>query len=152
MKTELVKSKSSHIANDGQSISKSWCRSTSGVHGQILIALWQLRPCFRGTPSLTIGRFCLLYMLLALASVVVLGSESLGTRDHILLSQMWDFPFPRLLRLAGSRWRHSTPPPHGCTELVRQIFVKFSTDKFNKSLSANLICTLQWFFKCLKAE
>jgi hypothetical protein len=32
--------------------------------------------------------FCLLYMLLALASVVFLGSESLGTRDHILLSQI----------------------------------------------------------------
>jgi hypothetical protein len=52
-------------------------------------------------------------MLLALASAVFLGSESLGTRDHILLSQIWDFPFRRLLRLAGSRWRYSTPPPHG---------------------------------------
>jgi hypothetical protein len=53
---------------------------------------------------------CLLYMLLVLASVVFLGSESLGTRDHILLSQIWDFPFRRLLRLAGSRWRYLTPP------------------------------------------
>jgi hypothetical protein len=44
-------------------------------------------------------------------------SESLGTRDHILLSQIWDFPFRRLLRLAGSRWRYSTPPPHGCMRL-----------------------------------
>jgi hypothetical protein len=52
-------------------------------------------------------------MLLALASAIFLGSESLGTRDHILLSQIWDFPFRRLLRLAGSRWRYSTPPPHG---------------------------------------
>jgi hypothetical protein len=34
------------------------------------------------------GRVCLLYMLLALASTVFLGSESLGTRDHILLSQI----------------------------------------------------------------
>jgi hypothetical protein len=24
-----------------------------------------------------------------------------------------DFPFRRLLRLAGSRWRYSTPPPNG---------------------------------------
>jgi hypothetical protein len=23
------------------------------------------------------------------------------------------FPFRRLLRLAGLRWRHSNPPPHG---------------------------------------
>jgi hypothetical protein len=48
----------------------------------------------------------------ALASVVFLRSESLGTRDHILLSQIWDFPFRRLLRVAGSRWRYSNPPPH----------------------------------------
>jgi hypothetical protein len=62
------------------------------------------------------GLVCLLYMLLALASAVFLGSESLGPRDHILLSQTRDFPFRRLLRLAGSRWRYSTPPPH--SELI----------------------------------
>jgi hypothetical protein len=50
-------------------------------------------------------------VLLALASVVFLGSESLWTRNHILLSQILDFPFRRLLRLAGSRWKYSTPPP-----------------------------------------
>jgi hypothetical protein len=33
--------------------------------------------------SLTRGRFCRLQLLLALASAVILGSESLGTRDHI---------------------------------------------------------------------
>jgi hypothetical protein len=43
---------------------------------------------------------------------------SLGTRDHILLSQIWDFPFRRLLRLAGSRWRYSTPLPHVCLQLL----------------------------------
>jgi hypothetical protein len=47
-----------------------------------------------------------------LDSVVVLGSESRGTRDHILLSQIRDFPFRRLLRLVRLRWRYSTPPPH----------------------------------------
>jgi hypothetical protein len=36
-------------------------------------------------------------MLLDLASAVFLGSESLGTRDRILLSQTGDFPFRRLL-------------------------------------------------------
>jgi hypothetical protein len=45
----------------------------------------------------------LLYILLALASTVFLGSESLGTRDHILLSQIWDFLFRRLLQLAGQK-------------------------------------------------
>jgi hypothetical protein len=58
---------------------------------------------FCGERSLKRGWVCLLYsyMLLTLASVVFLGSESLGTRSHILLSQILDFPFRRLLRLAG---------------------------------------------------
>jgi hypothetical protein len=43
--------------------------------------------CFCRAPSLTRGRVCLLYMLLALASSVFLGSKSLGARDHILHSQ-----------------------------------------------------------------
>jgi hypothetical protein len=55
---------------------------------------------FCGAPSLTRGQICLLYMLQALASSVFLGS--LGTHDHILLSQIWDFPFHRLLWLAGT--------------------------------------------------
>jgi hypothetical protein len=78
---------------------------------QIFITVGELRPSFLLAPSLTRGRVCLLYMLLVLASAVFLGSEALGTSDHILLSQIWDFPFRRLLRLAGSRWRYSTPPP-----------------------------------------
>jgi hypothetical protein len=52
---------------------------------------------------------------LALVSAVILGFESRGTRDHILLSQIRDFPFRRLLRLAELRWRYSTPPPRGKT-------------------------------------
>jgi hypothetical protein len=104
----------SHIATDDQSVSKSWYRAPSGAHDKIFISVWRLRSCFRGAPSLTRGRVCLLYVPLALASAVFLGSESLGTCDRILLSQIWDFPYRRLLRLAGSRWRYSTPPPHGC--------------------------------------
>jgi hypothetical protein len=86
----------SHIATDGQSVSKSWCRAPSGAHDHIFITVWHLRPCFCGAPSLTRGRVCLLYMLLTLASAFLLGSESLGTPDHILLSQIWDFPFPAI--------------------------------------------------------
>jgi hypothetical protein len=37
-------------------------------------------------------------MLLALASAVFLGSESLGTSDHILLSQISDFSSPATTR------------------------------------------------------
>jgi hypothetical protein len=82
----------SHIATDGQSISNSCCRAPCGAHDQIFITLWQLRSCFCGAPSLTREQACLLYMLLPLASVAFLGSESLWTRDNILLSQIWDFP------------------------------------------------------------
>jgi hypothetical protein len=97
----------SHIATDGQSISKSY-----GAHDQIFITLWHLRCCFCGAPPLTRGQVCLFCMLLTLTSAVFLGSASLGTRNHILLSQIWDFPLRRLLRLAGSLWRYSIPPPY----------------------------------------
>jgi hypothetical protein len=98
----------SHIATDGQSVSKSWCRA------QIFITVLTVTVLFFcGAPSLMRVWVCVLYMLLALASTVFLRSDSLGTRDHILLSQIWDFPFRRLLWLAGLRWRYSTPPPHG---------------------------------------
>jgi hypothetical protein len=54
---------------------------------------------------LTRGRVCHLQFLLALASAVILVSEPCGNCDHILLSQIRDLPFRRLLRLAGLRWR-----------------------------------------------
>jgi hypothetical protein len=90
--TELNSSQSqsqSYIATDGRSINKSWCRAPSRAHDQIFIIIWQLRSCFCGASSLTRGRVCLLFMLPALASAVFLWSESLGTSDHILLSQIW---------------------------------------------------------------
>jgi hypothetical protein len=46
---------------------------------------------FLWASSLTRGRVCLLCMLLALASVVFLESESLWTRKHILL-----YPMPKI--------------------------------------------------------
>jgi hypothetical protein len=85
----------SYITTDGQSASMSWNKAP----------IWGLRPdldycqlqvCWFGAPFLTRDRICPLYMLLALASAVFLGSESLGIWDHILLSQIWDFPFRRL--------------------------------------------------------
>jgi hypothetical protein len=66
------------------------------------------------------GRVYRLQLLLALASAVIFGSESRRTRDHILLSQVRDFPLRRLLRLAGSRWKYSTPPLHGGLEAVTE--------------------------------
>jgi hypothetical protein len=110
----------SHTVTHVQSASKSWCRARpSGAHDKVLIALRHLRSCFHGVPSLTIGRVCHLYVLLALASAVFLRYKSLGTHDHILLSQIWDFPFHRLLWLAGSQWRYSIPPPYGENSFIR---------------------------------
>jgi hypothetical protein len=110
--------------------------------------IFQLRTCGSSlcvTSSLPRGSVCRLQLLLILASAVILRSESRGTRDHILLSQIRDslnlgggarspylyppgtgFPFRRLLRLVGLRWRFSTPPPHGI--------------KCNKSKSKSKLC------------
>jgi hypothetical protein len=65
--------------------------------------IWGLRPDFYYCQtvaglliwvlSLTKGRLCRLQLLLVFASAVILGYESRGTRDHILLSQIRDFPF-----------------------------------------------------------
>jgi hypothetical protein len=52
---KVKKLSQSHIATDGQSISKSWRRAPSGAHDQIFITLWQLRSCFCGAPSVTRG-------------------------------------------------------------------------------------------------
>jgi hypothetical protein len=93
--------------------------------------------CFCGAPSLTKGWVCLLHMLLALASAVFLESESLGTRDHILLSHIWDFPSRRLLRLAGSRWRYSTPLPHELLSRLSESESYVTTDGQSASLSWN---------------
>jgi hypothetical protein len=80
-----------------------------------------------------------LQLLLALASTVILGSESRGTRDHILLSQNRDFPFRRLLRLAGSRWRYSIRRNctafHNCQAALLEITAsKGSTTVFHESV------------------
>jgi hypothetical protein len=98
-----VKAKVTLRLTVGRSVSKSRCRAPFGDHDQIFITVWKLWSSFCEAPSLTRGRVCLLYMLLYLANAIFLGSESLGTRDHILLSQIWDFPFRCLLRLAGSK-------------------------------------------------
>jgi hypothetical protein len=100
----------------------------------------QLRVCYFVASSLTRRQVCNLLLLLGLASAVPLWSESRWTQDHISMSQFLrltqpgglgprtyvpqeqsgpvippgtGFPFNRLLRLAGLRWRYSNPPAHG---------------------------------------
>jgi hypothetical protein len=56
---------------------------------------FQLNTCGHSpyvTCCLTRGCVCRLQLLLVLASAVTLRSESRGTHDHILLSQIPDFP------------------------------------------------------------
>jgi hypothetical protein len=103
-----------YVKTDGQPASLSWYKAL----------IWGLRPDLYysydnydvffscGAPSLTRGRVWLLYMLLALASAIFLWSAPLGSLDHILLSHNWDFPFRRLLRLAGSNYSCFSYPPY----------------------------------------
>jgi hypothetical protein len=95
----------------------------SGVYDQILITVRQLGVCWCRAFSLTSGRVCRLQLLMVLASAVIFGSESLGTRDHILLSQIRDFPFRRLLRLARLRWRYSTRLHTGLSHLASVVLL-----------------------------
>jgi hypothetical protein len=96
----------SYVTTDGQPASVSWglrldlyyCLTVAGL------VIWGALSDER--------RVCRLQLLLALASAVIFRSESHRTRGHILLSQIRDFSFRRLLRIAGSRWRYSIPPPH----------------------------------------
>jgi hypothetical protein len=83
----------------------------SGAYDHIFISVRQLRGCWCGALSLMRGRVCRLQLLLVLASAVILGSESRGTRGHILLSQIRYFPFRRLVSLIASRHgpRRNTP-------------------------------------------
>jgi hypothetical protein len=78
----------SHIATDGLSVRKSCFEPHLGFMTRYLLLFNSYGLVFCEAPSLTRRRVCLLYMLLVLASAVFLGSESLGSRDHILLSQI----------------------------------------------------------------
>jgi hypothetical protein len=95
----------------------------SGGYDQIFITVIQLLVCWCRALSLTRGRVCRLQLLLALASADIFGPDSHGTPNHNLLSQIRDYPFHRLLRLAGLRWRYSTPPPHGRNSLFQLTWV-----------------------------
>jgi hypothetical protein len=104
-------SSQSYIATDSQSASLSWNKAP----------IWGLRPdlCYCQTVAdmfmwgaLSEERTCVSFKTAAgphQPSRVRVPWDS----DNILLSQIRDFPFRRLIRLAGLRWRFSIPPPHG---------------------------------------
>jgi hypothetical protein len=68
-----------YVTTDNQSASLSWCQAPPGAQDQICVTVGQLL-------------LCRLQLLLALARVSTLGSDSSGTHDHILLSQILDSP------------------------------------------------------------
>jgi hypothetical protein len=75
----------------------------SVAYDQIYITFSHLLVCWYGALPLTRGLVCRVQLLVAFANAVILESESRGSRYHILLSHIRDFPFRRLLRLAGLR-------------------------------------------------
>jgi hypothetical protein len=79
----------------------------------------------------------------AIISAVILGSESRGTREHILLSQIRDFPFRHLPRRAGLQWRYSTAPPHGDYLKFTSCFLMFVLAyRLENTSSNNLVLSL----------
>jgi hypothetical protein len=116
----------SHIAADGQSVSKSY-----GAHDQIFITVWQLGSCFCGTPSLTRGRVVSFVYAAgscqhSLSWVQVPWNSgpyftvsdlrlpfSLSPMTHRVTVEVFDPTSTGvcLLWLTGSQWRYSTPPP-----------------------------------------
>jgi hypothetical protein len=50
-------------------------------------------------------------------------TAAVGSQRLTAYAMAWPFlvPFRRLLRLAGSRWRYSTPPPHGLGDMLKNL-------------------------------
>jgi hypothetical protein len=99
-------------------------KHTSGACDQIYITVRQLRVCWCGALSLTRGRVCRLQLLMALASALILGYESHGTRERILLSQIRNFRLRRLLRLTNTRLLKRSIPSNrsSIVDCVRNVF------------------------------
>jgi hypothetical protein len=57
-------------------------------------------------------------------------------------SQIWDFPFRRLLRLAGSRWRYSIPPPHGKSEWIQKWTLFYNSGRAEERPPPRTVCQL----------
>jgi hypothetical protein len=83
-KLDSTSGSESYVTTDGQSASLSWYKAhIRGLRPDFVSVrnmeyIWQLHSWFRGAPSLTRGRVCLLHVPLALASAVFFGPSPLG--------------------------------------------------------------------------
>jgi hypothetical protein len=73
-----------YVTTDRQSASLYGVKHQSEAYDQIFVAVRQVRVCWCGALSLTREWVCRIQLLLVLASAVILGSESRGTREHIV--------------------------------------------------------------------
>jgi hypothetical protein len=102
-----------YITTDGQSASVSLNKAPVWGLWPDLYYCQTVAGCGCWALSLTRGRVCRLQLLLDLASAITFWVRVLWQSWPHLLSQIRDFPFRRLLRLARLRWRYSIQPPHG---------------------------------------
>jgi hypothetical protein len=123
--TELTWPESeSYVTTDGQSASQSWNKAP----------IWGLRPDFYYCQTVA---GLLMWGALSdertgLSFTIAAGPRQrshsrvrvLWNSHHILLPHIRDFPFRRLLRLAGSRWKYSTPPSHRSDFVVPIVILK----------------------------
>jgi hypothetical protein len=84
-----------YIRTDCRSTSPPWWQAPIWDRDQflffpLLIIFRQLRVCWCGAPSLTIGRVCSFQLLLCHARAVFVWSGSREIHDHILLSKLLD--------------------------------------------------------------
>jgi hypothetical protein len=111
----------------------------------------QLNTCSHSpyiTYSLTRKWVCHLQLLLALAREFILGYESRGTRDQILLSQIRDFPFRRLLRLA--ELPHTAYPIQGFSFSYSFVYARVVPETcMNRCLAKQLVPCLAPLFRLL---
>jgi hypothetical protein len=85
----------SELLYDWRFTADQFVLATSPLRPTSRIFIFQQNTCSNSpyvTSSMTRGGVCLLQLLLGLAKAVILRSESRGTHDHILLSQIRDTP------------------------------------------------------------
>jgi hypothetical protein len=113
--SQLTKFRVPELLYDWRFIANQFVLAPSPLRLTSSNLFFQLNICGHSpyaTSSLTREWVCSLKLLLAFASAVILRSESRGTHDHILLSQVFVFitPRKRVDRLYPRHWVPSSSP------------------------------------------